>query len=100
MLINILGHTYQVLLVDEVNNQGHEPRSLMGRCSSAELEIQVCKTLPVGRQEETLLHEILHALDAALDTGLKETQVHRLSEGLYQVLKPYGLQLLQDKKKK
>ena len=100
MLINILGHTYQVLFVDEVDNKSHPANSLMGVCKTAEFEIQVLNTLPVSRQEETLLHELLHALDAALDTNFKERQVHQLSEVLYQVLKPYGLQLLPADKSK
>ena len=100
MLINILGHAYQVLFVDEVDNKSHPANSLMGVCKTADLEIQVLNTLPVSRQEETLLHELLHALGAALDTNLKEKQVHQLSEGLYQVLKPYGLQLLPADKSK
>ena len=100
MLINVLGHKYQVLFVDEVENKSHPAQSLMGVCNSAALEIQILTSMPVSRQEETLLHEILHALDAALSTDLKEKQVHQLSEGLYQVLKPYGLQLLPADKSK
>ena len=38
------------------------------------------------KKEQTFLHEILHAIDAAVGTGLKEEQVIALSRALYQVL--------------
>ena len=100
MLVKIFGHTYQVIFVDEVENKSYPDHSLMGVCKIADLEIQILDSLPVSRQEETLLHEILHALDAALATNLKEKQIQKLSEGLFQVLKPYGLQLLPADKSK
>ncbi len=37
--------------------------------------------------EETLLHEIIHSINAVFDIEIKETVINRLSEGLYQVLK-------------
>jgi hypothetical protein len=38
------------------------------------------------KREETFLHEIIHHIDSALDLRLKESQVRRLSVGLYQVI--------------
>ena len=38
------------------------------------------------QKEESYLHEILHHIDSALVLNIKETQITRLSAGLYQVL--------------
>jgi len=100
MLIKILGHDHQVLFVDEVDNRSHPGQTLMGVLKSADLEIQILNTMPLSRQEETLLHEVIHAVSFALDINLKEKQVQSLSEGLYQVLKPHGLNLLSGKLKR
>ena len=37
--------------------------------------------------EATFLHEIIHHIDAVYGIRINESQVRRLSEGLYQVLK-------------
>ena len=38
------------------------------------------------KKEESYLHEIIHQIDSALDLGMREKMVRRLSVGLYQVL--------------
>jgi len=41
--------------------------------------------LNIEQREVTLLHEVVHAVDDALDIGLEEDQVGRLAAGLYSV---------------
>ena len=38
------------------------------------------------QQKDTLLHEVVHAIDDTLALGMTEEQVHALGAGLYQVL--------------
>jgi hypothetical protein len=47
---------------------------------------------PRSAIEETLMHEIVHAVDVKYNAGkLDEETVQRLSEGLYQVLSDAGM---------
>lgn len=50
-------------------------------------EITVWKGASSLRQQESLLHEIIHVVDNNLELGLRERQVKLLSEGLFGVFK-------------
>lgn len=38
-------------------------------------------------EQDTLLHEVLHGVERAMDLDLEETKVHRIATGLLAVLK-------------
>jgi len=57
-------------------------------CEGSERPLQVL--------EVTLLHELIHAVEAAHALEMDEDTVARLAHGLYQVLKQYGLQLIKE----
>ena len=87
--IKVAGKVYKVVWDDEfLSNQ-----SYMGLACHRELTIYLCKKyrgdkLAKSVIEETLLHEIIHAVDINYNNhSLNEDTVDRLSEGLYQVLK-------------
>jgi hypothetical protein len=72
------GHIYSIELVD-----GEDITKDCGECNKARNVIKIRKDIPQTQIEETLLHEIIHALNGGLD----EVTVDGLATGLYQVLK-------------
>lgn len=80
--VKILGKPFTVRwLTDELSQE------LNGECDSDGQVISVRDGLPLEQLQDTLLHEVIHAIDEAVDAGLKETQVKRVATGLLAVLK-------------
>ena len=80
--VKVLGKTYRILFVDLVDDDGSS-----GSHSFASLEVRLDKNLHAEVQAETLLHELIHAVEEHMDLELTEKQVHGLSVGLFQVLR-------------
>lgn len=78
--VDILGQRYTVL---------HEAPSDdgAGECHTDSNLIRVHPAHGEPAQRDTLLHEIVHAIDEALQTSLRERQVRLLSTGLQCVLR-------------
>lgn len=53
-----------------------------GSCDSVKCEIKVDPKAHIEQQKDTLLHEILHALDHELDTRMTERQIRLMATGL------------------
>src|SRR5690606_23691608 len=51
--------------------------------NATDVVVRVGGDLPVTRKREVTLHELVHAVDSAVETGLEESQVGRLSRGLF-----------------
>jgi len=51
---------------------------------------------PLQILEVTLLHELIHAVEAIHALEMDEDTIAGLAHGLYQVLKQYGLQLIRE----
>lgn len=79
----ILGAEYDVVIRDD----DHFGEAYHGTYDSRHQQINLYANLPDTRMAETLLHEVVHALDDALDLGLEERQVQVLSRGLFTVLR-------------
>jgi len=60
-----------------------ESTELHGRCIADELAIEINPTSPINHQRETVLHEVIHAIDAELDLRFSERQVDVLSAALF-----------------
>ncbi len=58
-----------------------------GETNLATLEITIDATSQPGRQRQTLVHEIVEALNHELHIGLRHQQIELLEAGLYQVIK-------------
>lgn len=59
----------------------------VGECLRYRHRINVAtRNIAAAEQQDTLMHEILHALSDTLRLRLKEKQVHPLAAGLIQVL--------------
>lgn len=84
--LRILGKTYTLRFVDRVEMEGGDPKEqLMGLCSDGKQDIQVSIHQPKDALKDTILHEILHAVDYQMQLGLKERQVHGIAAGLVAV---------------
>ena len=76
--IKIGGHIYEITEASDAFSEG-----TYGTIIYNTNEIIVSSKLAESQKEETLLHEFLHALDAQYKTGLNDSQIERLAEGLY-----------------
>ena len=76
--ITILGKHWDIIYFDD-----NDLITNMGACDQGNLRISVNKNLARDQIGETILHEMLHAVDLELGLGLRESQVRQLSTGLY-----------------
>lgn len=82
--IRILGKPFKVEWVDRVEHDGEE---LNGLADPDGQHIQVVGTLPLETQQDRLLHEVMHCIEASFDLELDETVIERLATGMLAVLK-------------
>lgn len=59
----------------------------MGAADHRTQSIQIAAGQGHEQERDTLLHEVIHAIDYALHADLEERQVHALSAGLLAVLR-------------
>ena len=89
--VKIGAHTYAIEFRDDLDDEN------MGVCRPAKLKIFIDGSLPQSQQEETFIHECLHAIVNLL--GLythsqydeEERVVQSVAHSLYQVLKENNL---------
>ena len=91
--LKVGGHIYKII-------DGYvfrERTDIHGQCDHSNLEIRLCRFDLSGKFAESkvecdFIHEMLHAIDNTYNGAqLKEEDVVRLAEGLYQVLTDNGL---------
>lgn len=99
--IKVSGVDYEVLVVDSFSDEV----DYVGLFEKEECRIKVAKVTNGGERNkskihETLLHEITHAIDYHFcGHVMSETEVHRLSTSMYQVLMDNELNLYRKDKK-
>lgn len=81
MNINILGVTYKVIEVDAVDKREFK----FGEIDFVTNEIKIDKNLPKTLKNQTLMHEILHAVFQLLGMEKEESEVQSLATALHQV---------------
>lgn len=83
--VKVGGMTYKIKDVDELL---HDSREVYGLCETDELVIKMNKKYKGQRYNQTLIHEIMHAVveEAGLSLENEEDVVNRLSLVWYQVL--------------
>jgi hypothetical protein len=81
--IRILGKPFAVQYVSGVPLED----DLNGECDTDKQAILIREGQPLESEQDTLLHECLHAIDEAVDARLKETQVKKVATALLAVLK-------------
>lgn len=79
--VKVLGHDYTILMVD-LNETDQ-----FGTMNQNTLTIRLNKNKAQSQINETLLHEIIEALNHDLEIGLEHHQISEIEAGLYQVLK-------------
>ena len=75
--IKIIGKDYSVTY--------EHLQGCIGCCDDFEQRINIDPKTPYQLQKDTLLHEVIHAIDYAVKTKLSEEQVSALATGLYAV---------------
>lgn len=80
--LKILGKPFQVKWLTD----GLDPE-LNGECDSDKQVISVRDGQPLEQEQDTLLHELIHGIDEAVDARLTESQVKRLATALLATLK-------------
>ena len=91
MKLKILSYEFEVTFEKGFwdNRNKNNPGELTGLLSMRHNQITIDDDNP--RKQETLLHEILHAVAHFWVVDLEEKDVERLSEGLYHVLRENGM---------
>lgn len=82
--VNVLGKTYTIRFVKKARMDSEEE---YGICDFSKTEILVNRDFGKDHQKDTVIHEIVHAIDEDLDLGFSEKQVRNLGCALYQVFK-------------
>jgi Zn-dependent peptidase ImmA (M78 family) len=75
--MTILGKKYKIKYLDDDTMDGY------GSIQRGRGIILINKSKTPDQQAETLLHEVIHAVDQELMIGLEEADVARLAVGLY-----------------
>lgn len=88
--INILGFTYKIELVDSCTEIIVGGRACFGSCDFIEQTIRIAKDQDYQQMVQTLLHEIIHAIDYIMSgnegTQLEEKQTDLIATGLASVI--------------
>jgi hypothetical protein len=81
--VRILGKPYSIkYVVAEPLDEG-----LMGECDTDKQTVLIREQQPLESEQDTVLHEILHAVDEAMGLKMKEAQVKGVATGLLAVMK-------------
>jgi hypothetical protein len=79
--VRVLGKPYKVNWVPKVGD------GLNGDADSDALEIKVVDGLKLETEQDVLLHEVLHSVEAQMGLDLEETVIERMATGLLAVIK-------------
>ena len=76
--LNILGRYWKLVWTPDLSEYGH--------CQPEALTIRVNSTVPQQHQQDTLLHEVMHAIESFYDIDIGEENVRRMASALLTVL--------------
>ena len=76
--------TLRIIGKDYTITTNHKQGSV-GECDDFKQEINVDLDYPIQQVHDTLLHEVIHAIDHAMKSKLSEEQVAATATGLYAV---------------
>jgi hypothetical protein len=79
-LVDVLGKPYSVTLTQRGEGD-------YGECFADHCRIEVADYQCLLQQRDTLLHEVLHAVDHEMHCNMNESQIRRIATGLLQVLR-------------
>jgi hypothetical protein len=78
--IKIIGKTYKVESVPEMDDD-------CGACYDSKQLIKISEDIPQELSQDTLLHEVMHAIDYQMHINMKERQISAMASGLTAVFK-------------
>lgn len=78
--VDVIGRTYAVQYDDSL-------KGLLGLCDSDVLKISIFPGQLKSMELDTVLHEVIHAVDIAMLLNMSERQVYCITVGLLSVLK-------------
>ena len=58
-----------------------------GLCDSDEQHIWIKEGQPLESEQDTVLHEVLHAVESAMNIDIPEEAIHRMATGLLAVIR-------------
>lgn len=88
--INICNYDYDVFATNDLNKLTLNNQTCYGICNYIEQVIYISTDQHPQAQEETLVHEILHAIDYYTNSGnakLSEEDIERLAIGLSPIIR-------------
>ena len=88
--INICGYDYNIYATNDQNKLMLNNQACYGICDFINQEIYVSKAQHQQAREETLIHEILHAIDyytSSSNPKLSEEDIERLAIGLAPIVR-------------
>lgn len=85
--VDVLGREYTIGMEETLPN-------MLGYCDYENLSIKIKADQQPDMELDTVLHEILHAIDYSMNTELEERQIYCMTVGILSVLK-YNQPLLE-----
>lgn len=86
--LRIIGKVHEVVYLpvgDERLKDGND--ACVGRIDHDALQVLIEEGQPLATEQDTLLHEVFHGVERAMDLEVPETVIHRLATGVLAVLK-------------
>lgn len=78
--VDVLGKPYRVELIQRDSGD-------YGECFSDQCRIEVATYQCDTQKKDTLLHEVMHAIDHEMNCRMSEPQIRRIATGLLAVLR-------------
>ena len=78
--VDVIGKPYAITVT--VRGEGD-----YGECFSDQCRIEIADYQCLLQQRDTLLHEVMHAVDHELHCGMTEPQIRRMATGLLALLR-------------
>lgn len=87
--VKIVGKAYGVTYAPQAHPELNDPEDgeLHGRIRHESQQVYVLETLSLEQEQDTLLHEVFHGIEAAMGLDLEEDEILRLATGLLAVIK-------------
>ena len=82
--IKICGHYYDIKFVDGLTDASGD-RHVWGRIHPGRQIIEIELDSTISKKQESLIHEILHAIESSVDLNLGEMGICVLANALFQI---------------
>lgn len=78
-IVRVLGKTYKLELVPDFENAG--------QCFDNKQLIKIATDMPLELEQDSVLHELIHAIDYGMHLEMAERQVSALASGLIALIR-------------